>query len=85
MMRELKCKILMHNGQPIDEYLLNRGVYVKTDGLPILHPQSETIQSLVQRGEMMKDIKGNNFIDQEYFDNLQVCELVDVILLVPKN
>jgi hypothetical protein len=80
-MREIKYKILMFNGELVDETKLHDGIYIKSIS-PTLYSKEETIESLIERTKWMKDASGINFFSDEYFDNLSQCELVDVTLTI---
>lgn len=77
-MNETKFKILMYCGYFINPNLLENGIYMSER--PNLYDKHETIESLIERGKMMKDINGINFISEAYFENLKKCQLVEVCL-----
>jgi len=64
----------------VDVNLLEKGIY--TTNKPYLYNCPETIESLIERGKMMKDMTGANFISERYFENLSQCKLVDVQVVV---
>ena len=39
-----------------------------------------TIESMVETAKMSKDMLGNPFVSDSYFENLQNCKLIDVTL-----
>lgn len=77
-MRETKFKVLMYFGQYVDTNLLEKGIY--SCSTPTLYSKDATIESLEKSGRMMKDITGELFISESYFENLRQCELVIVTL-----
>lgn len=78
-MNETKFKVLTYLGQFVDENMLQKGIY--TTSLPNLKSNNVTIEGMIQQGEMMKDMAGNLFISQSYFDNLKQCKLLDFTLV----
>ncbi|NPV13090.1 MAG: hypothetical protein HPY57_15090 [Ignavibacteria bacterium] len=73
-MKETEFKALMHCGQYVDANLLEKGIYPCS--IPFIYSKDETIENIVERGRMMKDMTGSNFISEKYFDNLKQCQLV---------
>ena len=78
MKKETEFKVLMHCGEYVNVNLLGKGIY--SCDKPFIYSKDETIETLVQRGVIMKDFEGNNFISDEYFGNLRRCELVSVTI-----
>jgi len=72
-------RVLMHTGQYVDSNLLEKGIY--STSRPTLYSKDATIEGLEQQGRMMKDMTGELFISEKYFDNLRLCKLVDVSLV----
>jgi len=72
----------MCNGVYTDVALLDKGIY--TTQKPTIYSKDETIEYLILRGRTMKDIVGNCFISEEYFENLSKCELVDITISIKK-
>ena len=68
----------MFYGQYVDTNLLEKGIY--TCSKPNLYSKDTTIELIEQSARMMKDVTGELFISECYFDNLRKCELVDVTL-----
>ena len=77
-MKETTFKALMHCGQYVDANLLEKGIYVCSK--PFIYSKDETIEVMIERGRMMKDMTGASFISEKYFDSLKQCQLVDVSL-----
>ena len=78
-MRETMFKVLIHNGSYVDMSLLYKGIYYTR--MPSLFDAKETIESIIERGKIMKDIKGRHLIPAEYFENVRECKLVEVSLV----
>lgn len=81
-MIEQKFKVLMVNGEYVDETLLGKGIYYTNK--PTLLNKDMTIKSLVQSRMRIKDFVGEVMLPEEYFINLRLCELVDVTLILSK-
>jgi len=77
-MRELEFKILMHDNHYVDANLLEKGIY--TCYKPFIYSKDETIEKMVERGQMLKDITGICYIPDKYFDMLKQCQLVSVLI-----
>jgi hypothetical protein len=73
-MKETEFKILMHIGDYVDVNLLNKGIY--SCSKPFIYSKDETIENLILKGRMMKDMTGSCFISETYFENLKQCQLV---------
>jgi hypothetical protein len=73
-MKETEFKILMHIGDYVDVNLLNKGIY--SCSKPFIYSKDETIENLISKGRMMKDMTGSCFISETYFENLKQCQLV---------
>jgi len=71
-------KALMHCGRYVDANLLEGGIY--TCEKPFIYSAEETIESMIERAERLKDMAGVNFIPEKYFDNLRKCKLVDIYI-----
>lgn len=80
MKNETKFKVLMHCGYYVDANMLHEGIYITNK--PFIYSKDETIESMIDRGRLMKDMTGANFISEKYFENLKECELVDVELKI---
>ena len=78
-MIQIELKVLTHLGQFIDANLLEKGIY--STSKPFIYNNSESIETLVKQGELMKDMTGNNFISEKYFENLKKCELTKYTLI----
>lgn len=65
-------------GMYVDENLLSKGIYVTHK--PYLKEKDTTIESMVEIAKMSKDMLGNPFVSDSYFENLQSCKLIDVTL-----
>ncbi len=55
-MKETEFKALMYCGQYVDANLLDNGVYVCSK--PFIYSKDETIETMIERGRMMKDMTG---------------------------
>lgn len=77
-MKETEFKALIHCGQYVDANLLEKGIY--TCSKPFIYTKNETIENMIRRGRMMKDMTGESFISEKYFDNLLKCELVSILI-----
>ena len=71
--------MLSYLGNFIDENRLDKGIYVTN--LPTLHPLDTTIENTCYRLKIMKDFNGNQFISEDYIDNLKQCEYIIVELI----
>jgi len=78
-MKETQFKVLMHTGQYVDTNLLEKGIY--STSRPTLYGKDATIELLEQQGKTMKDMTGELFISEKWFENLRLCKLVDVSLV----
>jgi hypothetical protein len=72
----MRFKTLTYLNQFVDTNLLNKGIYISEK--PTIYPIDTTIESLVKSGKMMKDMAGNNFISDSYFENLNQCKLTEI-------
>ena len=79
IMIQLELKVLTHLGQFIDANLLEKGLY--STSKPTIYNSNDTIDGLIERGERMKDMVGNSFISESYFENLAKCELSKFTLI----
>ena len=77
-MKETKFRVLMHTGQYIDTNLLEKGIY--STSTPTLYSKDTTIKMIEDQGRLMKDMTGNLFISERWFENLRKCNLVYVSL-----
>ena len=73
-------KVLMYLGDYVDASLLDKGIY--SCRVPRLYEKQETIERLIENALAMKDMAGNNFISENYINNLKKCKLVDVELTI---
>lgn len=71
-------KVLMHCGQYVDANLLEEGIYASSK--PFIYSKDETIETMIERGRIMKDMTKASFISERYFDNLKQCELVSILI-----
>jgi hypothetical protein len=78
-MKETQFKVLMYTGQYVDTNLLEKGIY--STSRPILYSKDATIEGLEQQCRMIKDMTGELFISEKYFENLRLCKLIDVSLV----
>lgn len=69
-------KVLTHLGQYVDANLLTKGIYSASK--PFIYPIDTTIELLIAMGQQMKDLAGNNFINEKYFECLNQCELIPI-------
>lgn len=67
---------LSYLGNWVDYTLLEKGIYITSK--PHIFEEKTTIQMLINQGKMMKDMVGNSFISDSYFENLEKCELVKI-------
>lgn len=65
-MKETEFKALMHCGQYVDTNLLEKGIYACSK--PFIYAKDETIETMIERGRMTKDMTGASFISEKYFD-----------------
>lgn len=79
-MLETEFKALMYCGIYVNVNLLEEGIYACEK--PFIYLKDETIESMVDRGNRIKDMNGVGFISDKYFDNLRKCELVKIFLTV---
>ncbi len=79
-MLETEFKALMHCGMYVDANLLQKGIYACDK--PFIYSKDETIESMVERGKQMKDMIGESFIGDKYFESLQQCELVKMFVTI---
>jgi hypothetical protein len=79
-MLETEFKALMHCGMYVDANLLQKGIY--TCDKPFIYSKDETIETMVERGKLMKDMTGASFMGDKYFESLQQCELVKIFVTV---
>lgn len=75
-MEERRFNVLMYGNIIVDEMLLSKGIYEAE--VPKLHAFNTSIESMVVAANMMRDINGNGFIPNSYFDNLIKCKFVSV-------
>jgi hypothetical protein len=78
MPKETKFKTLSHCGMYVDANLLEKGIY--SCSKPYLYKMDETIETIIERGRMMKDMTGASFITERYFDNLKQCQMVELLI-----
>lgn len=80
-MIKTKFKVLMHYGTYVDANMLVKGIYECTK--PFIYHNDETIESMIETAEKLKDLVGSQYIvNEKYFENLKQCQLVDVELLI---
>jgi len=79
-MLETEFKALMYCGMYVNANLLEKGIY--TCVKPFIYSKDETIESMIDRVNQMKDMTGASFISDKYFESLQQCELVKIFLTV---
>lgn len=77
-MNETKFKVLMYNGFYVDIRLIEGGIY--SSYIPCIYSKDKTIESLIEDGRRVKDMTGAEFITEEYFENLKLCQLVDITI-----
>lgn len=82
-MIETQFKALMHNGRYVDVSLLEKGIYNRV--VPVIYDNNETIDSLIERGRIMKDKFGSCLIEESYFENLRQCELIPIVIAASKE
>lgn len=79
-MKEIKAKTLTYCGEPIDERMLQSGIY--TTSVPKLLSHDCTIESLIQYAELFDKGQHIRLFGPEYFNNLSQCKLVDVTVII---
>lgn len=79
-MLETTFNTVIHSGVYVDMNLLNKGIYASDK--PFIYDRTTTIDSLIERGKLMIDMGGNNFISEEYFNNLKLCKVVPVSIII---
>lgn len=80
-MKETNFKVLMHCGVYVDANMLVKGIYECTK--PFIYDNDETIESMIETAEKLKDLFGSQYIiNERYFENLKQCQLIDVELLI---
>jgi len=77
-MKGTEFKALMHCGQYVDANLLGKGIY--SCSKPFIYAKDETIDTMIERGRMMKDMTGAGFISEKYFERLKQCQLVPILI-----
>jgi len=77
-MNETEFKTLMYCGQYVDANLLEKGIY--TSSKPFIYSKDETIESMIERGNQLKDMTGFSFVSERYFDSLKQCQLVRILI-----
>lgn len=78
-MKETKFKALTNLGFYVDAYLLHKGIYICS--VPFIYSKHETIENMIKRAELSKDMSGNMFTPEKYFESLKQCELTDIEIL----
>lgn len=78
-MKETKFKALMYCGNYIDANLLEKGIYACKK--PFLYDLEESIGTLIEKGRKIQDLAGVWHISEEYFNNLEKCQLVEVFIV----
>jgi len=79
-MKETKFKSLMHCGMYVDANKLGKGIY--NCSKPFIYDKEATIETLIHQGQLMQDMIGQGFVSEKYFENLNKCQLVAVIINV---
>ena len=70
--------VLTYAGSFVDYNLLPKGIY--TTSVPKLFSKDTTIEFLEQQAKLGKDLVGNNFVPESYFENLKKCTLTSIDL-----
>lgn len=78
-MKETKFKALTNLGFYVDAHLLHKGIYICS--VPFIYSKHETIENIIKRSESSKDIAGNMFATEKYFESLRQCELTNIEIL----
>lgn len=68
----MEFKTLTHLGQFVEPNLLEEGIYLRQT--PQLYSLDTTIEALIERANNVRDMTGI-IISENYFENLQKCEL----------
>lgn len=76
---EERYKALMYGFKFIEFGLLSDGLY--TAITPSLFEKDCTIEFLVERANLSKDVCGNSFYQNDFIENLKKCKLVDVAII----
>lgn len=75
-MKKNTFKTLSYLGEWVDMNLLEKGIYVSSK--PFIFEESTTIESLIEQAKWCKDMAGNLFLPDSYFENLEKCQLVKI-------
>jgi len=78
-MIETMFRVLMHSGRYVDTNLLEKGIYITS--IPMLYSKNSTIEDLERQGRINLSYLSDLSISEKYFENLRLCELVDVSLV----
>jgi hypothetical protein len=76
---EERYKALMYGFKFVEFGLLSGGIY--TAVTPNLFEKDCTIDFLIERSNTNKDVCGNSFYTDVFFENLKKCKLVDVAII----
>lgn len=71
--------VLVHGQTFVDYNMLPKGIYGTC--VPKLFTKDTTIDLLEKQGKMSKDLSGNYFLPESFFENLKKCQLVDMGLV----
>lgn len=77
-LNETKFKILTNTGFYVDANLLHKGIYFCS--VPFIYSKNETIENMIKRAELSKDMTGKMFTPEKYFESLKQCELTEITI-----
>ena len=76
-------KVLTYCGQYVNEDVLHIGIYATL--IPTLHQENETIDTIIQKWSIIKNMAGATWLSKNTIDNLKQCTLVDVTLTLKSD
>lgn len=79
---ETKFKTLVHNGEYVDPNMLDDGIYVSEK--PFLYSKDDTLEKLIKRGRGIGDFIDIYYVSEDYFKNLEQCQLIGVTIKINK-
>lgn len=80
-MKVLKARVLMYNGNFVNEFMLHNGIY--SIDKPVVHWDQElTTEKFVEQKKFVSKVTGYKD-HQEMYENIRKCEFVDVVMMVP--
>ena len=82
-MAETKALALMYAGSFIDTSLLENGLY--STSTPAIYSDGNTIKLMEERARLLVDAQGKCYFSDAYFENLNKCKLVPVLITIEQN